>query len=52
MLEQKLDYLHNNPLQNHWNLALTPEEYHYSSAGFYFNGNLRFPFLSHYRDRF
>jgi putative transposase len=52
MVEQKLDYLHNNPLQPHWNLVSSPEDYYYSSAGFYLNGNNNFPFLSHYWDRF
>lgn len=52
MLEQKLDYIHNNPLQGHWNLAQCPEDYLYSSARFYLNGDNRFPFLTHYLDRF
>jgi putative transposase len=52
MLEQKLDYIHNNPLQPHWNLAKYPEDYYYSSAGFYLKGVINFPFLSHYMDRF
>ncbi len=34
-LEQKLTYLHNNPLQPHWQLAETPEEYLWSSARLY-----------------
>jgi hypothetical protein len=29
---QKLDYIHNNPLQPKWQLAKAPEEYFYSSA--------------------
>ena len=51
MAEQKLDYIHNNPLQSHWNLALTPEEYKYSSAGFYLQEKREFVFLSDYRER-
>ncbi len=35
MLRIKLNYIHNNPLQEHWQLAVIPEEYTYSSAGFY-----------------
>lgn len=35
ILEQKLDYIHNNPLQEHWNLVKEPQEYNYSSASFY-----------------
>ncbi len=52
MLEQKLDYLHQNPLQAHWNLAQAPEEYRYSSAGYYYKQDSYFSFISHYVDRF
>ena len=38
-LTQKLDYVHNNPLQDHWRLAETPEDYPWSSARFYAAGN-------------
>ena len=34
-LEQKLTYIHNNPVQPHWRLVETPEEYAWSSARFY-----------------
>ncbi|MBU0511517.1 MAG: transposase [Chloroflexi bacterium] len=34
-LQEKLEYTHNNPLQPHWRLAETPEEYIWSSARFY-----------------
>lgn len=34
-LEQKMSYLHNNPCQEHWQLAETPETYIWSSARFY-----------------
>ena len=34
-LEQKLTYIHNNPLQSHWQLAERPELYLWSSARFY-----------------
>lgn len=51
-LVQKLQYLHNNPLQEHWNLATSPECYLWSSASFYENANSQFPFLTHYMDRF
>ena len=37
-LTQKLDYIHNNPLQEHWRLAETPEDYPWSSARFYARG--------------
>ena len=36
LLEIKLNYIHLNPLQSHWNLVEVPEDYLYSSAGFYY----------------
>ena len=50
--EQKLDYIHLNPLQEHWNLASRPEDYPWSSAAFYELGEDRFAFLTHYKERF
>jgi len=47
---QKLEYIHNNPLQEHWNLAKNPIDYEYSSARFYETGEKIFPFLYDYRD--
>lgn len=38
LLEIKLDYIHTNPLQEHWSLVKLPEEYVYSSARFYDRG--------------
>jgi putative transposase len=35
VLEIKLRYIHNNPLQKHWQLVDKPEDYKYSSALFY-----------------
>ena len=37
MFEQKLNYIHNNPLQEHWALCKIPETYRFSSASFYEN---------------
>ena len=34
MAEEKLDYVHYNPLQSHWNLCKIPDEYRFSSAAF------------------
>jgi REP element-mobilizing transposase RayT len=34
-LRQKLDYIHNNPLQPQWQLVNEPEDYIWSSARFY-----------------
>jgi putative transposase len=50
--EQKLDYIHNNPLHERWNLAKSPEEYRWSSANFYMSGKDEFGLLTHYMDRF
>ena len=52
MAEQKLDYIHLNPLQTHWNLTERPEEYQFSSAQFYETGKDDFGFLTHYKERF
>jgi putative transposase len=52
MAEQKLDYIHLNPLQAHWNLTKYPEEYEWSSAEFYEKGIDQFGFLTHYLERF
>jgi putative transposase len=51
MAQQKFEYIHNNPLQEHWNLAKEPEQYYYSSAFDYSNNFSRFEFLNHYYDR-
>ena len=42
---QKLNYIHNNPLAQHWLLATEPTTYSYSSALFYENGKNDFGFL-------
>ena len=35
---QKLNYMHNHPIQPHWKLCQYPEEYKYSSSRFYEKG--------------
>ncbi len=50
--EQKLDYIHNNPLHERWRLGSSPELYPWSSASFYESGVDPFSVLTHYRDRF
>ncbi len=37
-LEVKLAYIHNNPLQEKWNLCSVPEKYQFSSASYYYLG--------------
>lgn len=51
-LLQKLHYIHANPLQTKWNMAETPEGYHWSSARFYETGTDDFGFLTHFAERF
>ncbi|HEV7380281.1 MAG TPA: transposase [Dyadobacter sp.] len=51
-VEQKINYIHNNPLQEKWNLALYPELYRWSSAEFYESGRDEFEILTHYGERF
>lgn len=49
VFQQKMDYIHNNPLQEHWNLCEKPEDYVYSSAAYYHSGNDRFGIITDYR---
>ena len=49
-LLQKLNYIHNNPLQNKWLLASRAEDYLFSSAKFYKSEKCHFDFLVHYID--
>jgi REP element-mobilizing transposase RayT len=48
--EQKLGYMHRNPIQEKWQLTALPEEYRYSSARFYSENKDEFGFLTHYLD--
>jgi putative transposase len=52
ILEQKLDYIHFNPLQEHWKLAHDPGDYYFSSCSFYERGEKRFDWVKHYMDAF
>jgi REP element-mobilizing transposase RayT len=49
---QKLDYLHLNPLAEHWCLATDPSDYKYSTAKFYEQGVKDFAFVKDLRDEF
>ncbi len=49
-LEQKLNYMHLNPMRGKWNLVSDPTLYYYSSCRFYETGVNDFDFLTHYRD--
>ncbi len=46
IFEQKLEYMHNNPMQEKWKLAHSPEAYRWSSARFYKNGEDEFGILA------
>jgi len=50
IVEQKLDYIHNNPVQGKWMLSQDPLNYQYSSARFYENEDKEFEFLTHYME--
>jgi putative transposase len=50
ILEQKIDYVHNNPLQEKWQLVNAPELYEWSSASFYVCEDKRFSFITDFRD--
>lgn len=52
VLEQKLDYIHTNPLQSHWNLVADPNDYYHSSCSFYEQEDNKFDWLTHYMDVF
>ena len=50
VVEQKLDYMHNNPLTGKWKLVDRPEDYYFSSASFYMLNRSEFNFITHYKD--
>jgi REP element-mobilizing transposase RayT len=49
---QKLEYLHNNPLAEHWQLTDDPVKYYFSSAKYYETEIDDFGFLNHLMDVF
>ena len=49
VIEQKINYIHNNPLQEKWSLTDEPKNYKYSSARFYETGVDEFGLISHYQ---
>ncbi len=46
-IQQKLDYIHYNPVIKNWKLCKEPSDYYYSSANFYEKGIDNFKFLKH-----
>lgn len=51
VIYQKLNYIHNNPLQEKWTLANSTIDYKYSSAYFYETKKDIFGILTHIQDR-
>jgi len=45
---QKLKYIHHNPVQEKWQLCRLPEDYKYSSAGFYYLEKQDWDFITNY----
>lgn len=52
VFEQKLNYIHNNPLQERWSSAENAADYKYSSAKYYETGIDDFEILNHYNELF
>ena len=48
VVEQKINYIHGNPIKPKWNFAAEQQAYKYSSAGFYYTGKDEFGFLENY----
>ena len=50
VVEQKINYIHANPVRSNWNLAFEPQDYKYSSARYYYLGKDEFGFLENYME--
>lgn len=50
VVEQKINYIHANPINPRWNLADEPQDYKYSSAKYYYTGKDEFGFLENYME--
>lgn len=48
ILEQKIEYVHNNPLQQKWKLSDVAENYQWSSASYYTKEDPKYSFITHY----
>jgi len=48
VIEQKINYIHFNPVHPKWKLAEVPQQYKYSSAKFYYEDKDEFGFLENY----
>ena len=52
MAAQNLDYMHLNPMQQHWLLCSNPADYRFSSARFYEQNLDEFGLLTHFGEVF
>lgn len=50
VIEQKINYIHFNPVNPKWSLTDEPQQYKYSSAKFYYEEIDEFDFLENYMD--
>jgi len=50
IIEQKLDYMHNNPCRGKWELAESPVDYIHSSAKYYITGEQGIYAITNYMD--
>ena len=50
MLEQKLDYIHHNPVKGKWRLVDDYCDYKHSSASFYEKSNIKNSYVTHYKE--
>ena len=50
MIEQKLEYIHHNPVKGKWNLADDFTKYPHSSAAFYERGEVPNFSIMHYKE--
>jgi len=49
-LQQKLDYIHGNPVSGKWNLVSAAVDYEHSSCGFYMGERNRHLLLTHFME--
>ncbi|MDQ3392983.1 MAG: hypothetical protein M3512_02525 [Bacteroidota bacterium] len=52
VIEQKLDYIHNNPVIGKWNLVQDLSGYKYSSNRFYEKEDSAYDFVSNYMEMY
>lgn len=52
VMQQKLHYIHMNPMVPHWQLVSNPCDYYYSSASYYEMAAKDFDFLKDVREEF